>query len=325
MTNLRTKVFTEQYRTRKWGVLESLSGRGSTLIRTRNLRKGLGDIFNAGTVRSIVDIGCGDFNWMSAMDLSNIDYTGFDIVPELVEENTRKYATFNIRFQLLDIVDEIPPPADLILCRDLFSHLSNEDSMRALGNIRQSRYRYFAASQFGYFLGTKHHEAFAGAANEDIETGQWRRCNMNLRPFYLPLPQFSIPENEILKRLGIWHFDKILLGELAKGDEALRNPHKKEHFLRFAFIQELIRVPGIKTIFLYGSRSRGDHKEYSDIDLFVEIDRHNSEIARKVADIIERADTPLSIDCQLISQDCLRNGVVVLKDHEKTLLYSEKT
>ena len=323
MRSLRTEVFTEQYCTRKWGCLESASGRGSTLSRTRNLRKGLGEIFNVGAVRSVVDIGCGDFNWMSGMDLSCIDYTGLDIVPQVVEENTRKYAAPNIRFQVFDIIDDIPPPADLIICRDLFSHLSNEDSLRALHNIRQSRYRYFAASQFGHFLGTKH-DSLSSTANQDIETGDWRACSMNLHPFYFPLPQFSIPENEIFKRFGIWHFDKIMLGELAKGDDALRNPHKKEHFLRFAFIQELMRVPGIKTIYLYGSRSRGDHKEYSDIDLYVEIGKQDSEIARKVADIIDRADTPLSIDCQLISQDCLRIGLARIT-HDEIVLFSAGT
>jgi hypothetical protein len=37
--------------------------------------------------QSLLDAGCGDFNWMRTVDLPGIKYIGVDVVSDLIERN----------------------------------------------------------------------------------------------------------------------------------------------------------------------------------------------------------------------------------------------
>jgi predicted nucleotidyltransferase len=65
---------------------------------------------------------------------------------------------------------------------------------------------------------------------------------------------------------------------------------------RFRFLGELAALPFVEALILYGSRARGDHRERSDIDLAVLAPRASEADWRRVLDIIENADTLLTID-----------------------------
>jgi len=100
---------------------------------------------------TMADIPCGDFNWMPLfLDAAPfVTYQGFDIVPEIIAENRRRYPTR--RFEELDITREVPPRADLIFCKDLLNHLTFLDVRAALENMRRSGARLLLASNnFGH-------------------------------------------------------------------------------------------------------------------------------------------------------------------------------
>src|ERR1700690_4609194 len=82
-TSLRIKsperIFLDAFRDNRWGDAESISGPGSNLRVTEEIRKAIPELIADLGVRSILDIPCGDFNWMSRLDLG-VDYTGADIV-----------------------------------------------------------------------------------------------------------------------------------------------------------------------------------------------------------------------------------------------------
>lgn len=44
---------------------------------------------------------------------------------------------------------------------------------------------------------------------------------------------------------------------------------KSTNITEYAFFQKLIALPFVEAIYLYGSRARGDHDDWSDIDLAV--------------------------------------------------------
>lgn len=174
----------KQYKT-ELGTRESVSGNGSTLENTIELRTALPDIIRKHVITSIVDVPCGDWNWMSKVDLKGIKYTGCDIVPELVADNIRKYGQRNIAFQILDITTTIPPKADLVICRDLLFHLSEKDVHAALANIWASGCKYLLST------------TFPDAVNTDIQYGggiPWRRINLCIPPYNMS-PISSIQEN----------------------------------------------------------------------------------------------------------------------------------
>jgi hypothetical protein len=58
------EVFTEVFTINDWSSTESHSGMGSTLQYTTNTRKGLPLIWSKYNIKKVLDIGCGDFNWM---------------------------------------------------------------------------------------------------------------------------------------------------------------------------------------------------------------------------------------------------------------------
>ena len=95
---LPADVFTEYARRNKWGDSESLSGKGSNLEATEKIRSLLPQLFNELNVKTLLDVPCGDFNWMQHVDFKALDYLGGDIVPSLIESNNAKYANLNVKF-----------------------------------------------------------------------------------------------------------------------------------------------------------------------------------------------------------------------------------
>ena len=126
-----TNVFEEIYQKNVWGNSESHSGHGSSASATRFLRTALSQLLSDLGVKSMLDVPCGDFNWMRLLDL-RIDYFGADIVPQLIEANQRKYSRPGRAFGLLDVVKDPLPNADLVFSRDLLVHLSEQDIRSAL-------------------------------------------------------------------------------------------------------------------------------------------------------------------------------------------------
>jgi SAM-dependent methyltransferase len=192
------ETFTRIWRENRWKGSESVSGPGSGVKRTRHLRPALAELLMELGVRSLLDVPCGDFLWMSELDLAHIDYVGGDVVPELVEETRRRHARPGRRFEVLDLTTSPLPPADLLLCRDCLVHLSLDDALRALDNIARSDIRWLAATSF-----TDRGE------NLEVQTGRWRPLNLQLAPFSLPTPEQAIAEAPAAP--GRKHGDKSLL------------------------------------------------------------------------------------------------------------------
>ena len=192
-------IFREYVRINKWGDKESLSGKGSNLPSTEELRRLLPRLFRDLGIRSLVDVPCGDFNWMAHVDLEGIDYTGGDIVPELIEANRARHGRPGRRFEVMNLIDGPVPKADLVFCRDCLVHLSHAHVARALASIR--------ASGSAWLLTTVYPES----PNDDIYTGEWRPLDLSRAPFGLPAPERLIAEGQDWlpgqakdKMLGLW-------------------------------------------------------------------------------------------------------------------------
>src|SRR4051812_10120929 len=69
-------VFTEIYRRQLWGSGETVSGYGSTIAGTEPLRTALPLLLRKLGVRTLIDIPCGDFNWMRKVELEVDEYIG---------------------------------------------------------------------------------------------------------------------------------------------------------------------------------------------------------------------------------------------------------
>jgi SAM-dependent methyltransferase len=193
-------VFRGYFQRNKWGDAESRSGKGSNLAATATLRRLLPATLRDLGVRSVLDLPCGDFHWMSQVDLPGIDYLGGDIVPEMIAENLARHERNGVSFEVIDLISGPVPRADLIFCRDCLVHLSFAHACAALDNIRDSGSEWLLTTTFPGI-----------AANADISTGQWRKIDLTLPPFSLPPPVRLVEEGEGHlkgqkpdKMLGLW-------------------------------------------------------------------------------------------------------------------------
>jgi hypothetical protein len=98
------------------------SGGGSTLEAARDYIDFVQKFIKDHNIKTVIDAGCGDWEFMYHMDLSNIEYIGYDIVKFVIEKNIKKYSTPHISFRHGNIVEIDLPIADLLLCKDVLQH-----------------------------------------------------------------------------------------------------------------------------------------------------------------------------------------------------------
>jgi SAM-dependent methyltransferase len=179
-------VFVNTYRTRGWGDGESVSGGGSTVVGTNDLRTSLPPLVIRYGVKRFLDAPCGDLNWMSSVSLAVDQYFGADIVPDLVERLRGKYSGSNREFLMADICVDALPKVDMIMCRDCLIHLPFRKIRAALANFRRSGSTYLLTN----------YDAFV-KRNEDIPTGHYRPLNLTAAPFSLPEPIEKVRDGEL--------------------------------------------------------------------------------------------------------------------------------
>lgn len=199
------EVFTFIYDTKDWQKtenIESVSGRGSTLLHTQNIRKELPEIFEKLNIRSLLDFGCGDLNWIKDLIALLDKYQGIDLVDDLISENTKKYGNKFITFLIDDITTfKFNEFYDAILVKDVFNHLKTDQILEILTNLKQSKIKYLIATNFTDI-----------EINTNIDVfGLWRPLNLEKEPFNLTENIYSISENnEKYIFLEIEHDDKNL-------------------------------------------------------------------------------------------------------------------
>ena len=193
------EIFSDYYKENHWNGERSVSGPGSDPEQTRVIVAEIGRLVKQYDVRSILDIPCGDFQWMKDVDLGDAYYVGADIVPELIEKN-QIFSSERRRFKVLDLLESELPQVDLVIVRDCFIHLSNAHVKQALNRILDSGSVYLLTTTFS-----------DRQRNGDILTGQWRAINLQLPPFGLPEPLQLVNEGctELEgrfgdKALGLW-------------------------------------------------------------------------------------------------------------------------
>ncbi|MDX1665173.1 MAG: class I SAM-dependent methyltransferase [Candidatus Promineifilaceae bacterium] len=204
-------IFTAYYERNHWDSrgLGSVSGPGSTSEQTEALRAHLPALLRRYDVRTLLDMPCGDFQWMSQV-AADVEIIGADIVAPLIAANRRRYNDERWTFIRLDILSDPLPASDLILCRDCLVHFSYRHVRRALAHIR--------ASTASYLLTTTFPEV---EHNHNIVTGEWRPLNLERPPFSFPPPLTWIDEGRfhfgeapqaqglLTKRLALWSLESL--------------------------------------------------------------------------------------------------------------------
>lgn len=173
------QVFAEIYRDAQWGRNTQgagHSGKGSTLRSTLIYRTFLQQFLKDNEIRSVVDAGCGDWEFSQALDWSGIDYKGFDIVESVIAHDKQKFARPNIQFFVGNFVEMDLPRADLLICKHVLQHLPTRDVQTFINQV--TKYKHV-------LLTNSVDPVTMSAVNRDIVVGNYRRLDPTTAPFNL--------------------------------------------------------------------------------------------------------------------------------------------
>lgn len=178
---MKDRAYAIVYQYNVWGSDVSRSGTGSDLWspEARLAVTALEAVIDRLGVRSIVDCACGDATWIVPFFVARhpeIDYTGVDIVPEVIEENRRRHP--GVHFECLDAAESpLPSGRDLVFCKETMNHMPLADA--------ESTIRRFAATGAKYLLTSVHQ----GSQNE---LGRDKRCYTTYIKYDYALPPFNL-------------------------------------------------------------------------------------------------------------------------------------
>lgn len=197
-------VFSDIYRKKTWGgeSADFCSGFGSNPDRARPYIDMIQSFVAEHQIKSVLDLGCGDFQTGGAIDWQGAAYIGADVVPDLIERNQRLYGADKIRFMPVDLSSDDLPEAQLCLIKQVLMHLSDETILQLLPKLRGYQYVLISDSWWANR---------AAGANVDIPTGGGRETG-----FYLELPPFNqkvkvLLEYEIPTEKGVWFMRSVQL------------------------------------------------------------------------------------------------------------------
>ncbi|GAC1352083.1 MAG: hypothetical protein NVS3B20_06610 [Polyangiales bacterium] len=180
-----SQVFNKIYDEAAWGRNDAgvgFSGTGSTLTATTVYRAYLQAFLKEHDVKSVVDAGCGDWEFSHAVDWSGIDYKGYDVVSSLIEKDTKSYGAPNIHFYTANILEDPLPAADLLVCKNVLQHLSNRDVTTFLGKL--SKYKHVLLTD--------------GVDNSTLSSDNYDIVEGKYRPLDLTKPPFSLAGRKVL-------------------------------------------------------------------------------------------------------------------------------
>lgn len=172
------EAFIEIYEKNLWGVG---SGPGSDPKNAEPYLNLLSQYLNASDIHSIFDLGCGDWRLMSTLTVpADKIYTGFDLVPNVIENNIKLYQKNNIMFHVINGTEDLKDKhADLLVVKDVIQHWPNEQITYFLNNILPN---------FKYALITND---FNQNNNSNINPGQFRCIDLEAAPFNVSKTQFK--------------------------------------------------------------------------------------------------------------------------------------
>ena len=165
-----TEIFSAMYGRNDW---INGSGEGSSPDNTIEYRRYLQAFLRERRIRTVVDMGCGDWQFSTLIDWSGIQYLGMDVVPEIIERNRTLFGSPTVTFALSEGVDQELPCADLLILKDVLQHWPNADILSFLPRLQQCRYALIT-------------DCTEPAVNTDCPLGGFRGLDPQAAPFFLP-------------------------------------------------------------------------------------------------------------------------------------------
>lgn len=182
---LTEQIFTNIYTNKIWGTNSEgngWSGIGSSYEATIQYREFIESFLKEHAIKTVVDLGCGDWEFSRYINWFDACYLGIDIVDSVIERNKQKYQTDTINFIHANALAYDLPAADLLICKEVLQHLSNEAILALCQQFKKFKYCLITNGVDYTTLSSD---------NCDIACGDYR-------PLDITMPPFNIPGSKIL-------------------------------------------------------------------------------------------------------------------------------
>ena len=148
-------------------------------------------------VASVVDLGCGDWQFSQFVNWGEAHYSGYDIVRPVIAANKLEYSDNGVEFHLYSGDPSELPAADLLIAKDVLPHLSNTRITAILSNL----------DRFKYALITNSLDPDGETRNKDIRDGDWWYLDIRQPPFNIAAEEVFVFTKKQLGEDGLFELD----------------------------------------------------------------------------------------------------------------------
>lgn len=204
-------VFTKVYDEAHWGRNErgeGYSGTGSLVRFASEYMIYLQNFLSEKNIQSVVDIGCGDWEFSKYVDWKDIAYKGLDVVPSVIDKNIKNFSSPSVSFACVDVIHSDLPIGDLMLCKDVLQHLTNSDILALIKQIGKYKYCLITNDVNPHTLTSDNSEIL------------WRG---NYRPLDLTKPPYNLKGTKVLTYRAYNAVKQVLLIDNTKGQTKFEN------------------------------------------------------------------------------------------------------
>lgn len=179
-------TFNKIYTTNLWG---TGSGVGSSPENVIPYVQFLATLIERYKIKSVLDLGCGDWHFSRLLNWDGIQYLGVDVASSVIEKNRKEYQKGNIQFMCGEVSD-VPNLGtyDMVIMKDVLQHLSYATIFKILDFVKKNKYLLITNDI---------------AWNKDIKDGEGWPRNMAEEPFnlvpthqikYFVTPRFKVSQ-----------------------------------------------------------------------------------------------------------------------------------
>ncbi len=177
--------FTNIYDKCIWGKKDGKgsSGTGSnTSPDTKFYLSLLLSIINSYKIKSVCDIGCGDWEFSKTFDWKDISYHGIDCVKSVIDSNNENYKQDNITFEHRDISINPIKGYDLVIIKDVVQHWEDKDIIKVMDQLLKDNKYVFMTNGYKFM--------------RDPSKNEWEKRTLDKKYHYHPV---SIDKQPLVK------------------------------------------------------------------------------------------------------------------------------
>ncbi|HSX04835.1 MAG TPA: class I SAM-dependent methyltransferase [Rhabdochlamydiaceae bacterium] len=166
---------------------------------TKAQKEELFRLFKGLEIKTLIDIPCGDVQWIYEIKSFISGYFGIDSEEKVLQKNRERYGGGSIHFQNLDISKDPLPEADLIFCHDALNTLSQNEILASLLLFKKSGAKYLLLTTCP-----------DKEKNQKGKKGVYRPIHWQLPPYNFPKPLLLLNDpTEQNKKLALWRLEDL--------------------------------------------------------------------------------------------------------------------